>query len=372
MKGYDILDEEIRPESLAIIEAFILTKPKIQEYKRIACSISGGSDSDILIDMIAKLDTDKKVKYVFFNTGIEYEATKKHIKSLCEKYGIKIVEIKAKKSIPSSCKEFGVPFISKRVSGYIERLQRSGFQWENGTFIELLEKYCMEIPEKEAIDSNGNIKKGIGEHKGRYFKGCCAGLRWWCNEFGDGSQFNISYNKWLKEFMMETPPRDIRISDKCCMWAKKKPVHEFLKENDIELNIYGVRKAEGGQRATAYKNCFTGNVRGSGIDEYRPLFWIKNDDKKEYERFYGIEHSDCYTKYGLKRTGCAGCPFGRNYEEELKVMSQNEPKLYKAVCNIFGKSYEYTRKYREYAKKKEDEQKKKKEKNEYEQLSLFE
>ena len=97
MKGYDILDEEIRPESLAIIEAFILTKPKIQEYKRIACSISGGSDSDILIDMIAKLDTDKKVKYVFFNTGIEYEATKKHIKSLCEKYGIEIVEIKAKK-----------------------------------------------------------------------------------------------------------------------------------------------------------------------------------------------------------------------------------------------------------------------------------
>lgn len=372
MAGYDILSVDIKPESLAIIEAFILTKPKIQEYKRIACSISGGSDSDVLLDMITKLDVDKKVRYVFFDTGIEYEATKRHIKNLCEKYGIEIERIKAKKPVPASCREFGLPFISKKVSGYMERLQRNGFQWESGTFIELLEKYCVEVTREEALDENGNIKKGIGEHKGRYFKGCCAALRWWCNEFGEGSQFNIAYNKWLKEFIMENPPKDIKFSDKCCMWAKKKPVHEFLKENGIELNIYGVRKAEGGQRATAYKNCFSENVKGSGIDEYRPLFWFKNNDKEEYERFYEVEHSDCYIKYGLKRTGCAGCPFGKDFEEELRTMSQNEPKLYKAVCNIFGKSYEYTRKYREYAKKREYEQRQKKKEGEYKQLSLFE
>lgn len=28
----------------------------------------------------------------------------------------------------------------------------------------------------------------------------------------------------------------------------------------------------------------------------------------------------------------------------------NEPELYKAAINIFGKSYEYTRKYREFVK----------------------
>lgn len=32
-----------------------------------------------------------------------------------------------------------------------------------------------------------------------------------------------------------------------------------------------------------------------------------------------------------------------------------EPKLYKAVCNVFGESYEYTRKYKEFAKAMKDE-----------------
>lgn len=61
--------------------------------------------------------------------------------------------------------------------------------------------------------------------------------------------------------------------------------------------------------------------------------------------------SKCYTEYGLKRTGCAGCPFGRDFEYELEVIQKYEPKLYKAVNNIFGDSYEYTRKYREFVKK---------------------
>lgn len=54
----------------------------------------------------------------------------------------------------------------------------------------------------------------------------------------------------------------------------------------------------------------------------------------------------CYTEYGLTRTGCAGCPFGRDFEQELSVIEQYEPKLFKAVNNIFGDSYEYTRKYK--------------------------
>lgn len=43
---------------------------------------------------------------------------------------------------------------------------------------------------------------------------------------------------------------------------------------------------------------------------------------------------------------CAGCPFGRDFEQELSVIEHYEPKLYKAVNNIFGDSYEYTRKYK--------------------------
>ena len=114
-----------------------------------------------------------------------------------------------------------------------------------------------------------------------------------------------------------------------------------------------MRKAEGGVRSTAYKNCFDDN--GSMCDNYRPLFWYKDSDKKDYENFYDIEHSECYSLYGLKRTGCAGCPFGRDFEFELSVIEKYEPRLFVAVNNIFGNSYEYTRKYREFYKKKEEE-----------------
>ena len=36
--------------------------------------------------------------------------------------------------------------------------------------------------------------------------------------------------------------------------------------------------------------------------------------------------------------------------DELAVIQQYEPKLYTAAVNIFGKSYEYTRRYREFVK----------------------
>ena len=58
----------------------------------------------------------------------------------------------------------------------------------------------------------------------------------------------------------------------------------------------------------------------------------------------------CYTEYGLKRTGCCGCPYGRDFEDELKIIQEYEPKLYKAVKNIFKDSYKYTRKYMEFRK----------------------
>ena len=112
--------------------------------------------------------------------------------------------------------------------------------------------------------------------------------------------------------------------------------------------IIGVRKAEGGIRAAAYKNCYT--ISDSGTDKYRPLFWYSDESKRQYENKFGIVHSDCYKKYGFKRTGCCCCPYGREIFEELKITEIFEPKLYKAVCNVFGESYEYTRKYRAFAK----------------------
>lgn len=44
----------------------------------------------------------------------------------------------------------------------------------------------------------------------------------------------------------------------------------MIKENGYELNIFGVRKSEGGARSAAYKNCYD-NTDGD-YDNYRPIF----------------------------------------------------------------------------------------------------
>ena len=274
-----------------------------------------------MLDIMSKVDTEHKVIYVWFDTGIEYQATKNHLDYLEEKYGIHIQREKAVKPIPSACKECGQPFLSKQVSEMISRLQAHGFQWEDEPFDVLIKKYPK----------------------------CKCALLWWTNgragTSGGYSRFNIEYNKFLKEFMIANPPK-FKISNKCCEYAKKKVAHQFGKKFNCDLDIIGVRKSEGGVRASAYKNCFSDN--NTKTSQYRPLFWFTDSDKINYENIFDIKHSDCYEVYGLKRTGCVGCPYGRKLEDELSIVKEYEPRLLKAINNIFKDSYEYTRQYHQF------------------------
>lgn len=290
--------------------------------KRLVCSISGGSDSDIMLDIVYRCDKDNKVDYVWFDTGLEYQATKDHLEYLERKYEITFIRKRPKIPIPKSCKEYGQPFISKNVSEFMMRLQRHNFKWEDEPFDVLYNKYPK----------------------------CKSALQWWCN-YKQSDNFNIRRNKYLKEYIIQNNPT-FKISNKCCKYAKKDLIHKLLKEEDYDLNILGVRKAEFGVRTIAYKNCFD---ESDEYDNFRPIFWYKDSDKEDYKKAYGIVYSDCYSIYGLERTGCCGCPYGRDFENELNVINEFEPKLYKAVNNIFKDSYEYTRGYKEFRKMMEDE-----------------
>ena len=76
-------------------------------------------------------------------------------------------------------------------------------------------------------------------------------------------------------------------------------------------------------------------------------------DRDEYIRIFGVENSRCYTEWGFKRTGCVGCPFGKmDVFDELEVIKEHEPQLYKMACAVFGDSYEYTRKFFEFRERK--------------------
>lgn len=313
------------PANTTILDSYVKAYSLVNadKFHRIVVSVSGGSDSDLVVDIITKLTT--RAEYVYFDTGLEYQATKEHLEYLEKKYQIQIRRIRATTPIPIAVKKTGQPFISKQVSEFISRLQKHNFKWQDKTYDELIKEYPQ----------------------------CDSALRWWCNYKGRGmdtSFFNINRNKYLKEFLIEHPPT-FQISNKCCDLAKKTTSHSFVNMDD--LVVVGIRKAEGGARIR-YSSCTS---LGDSGNTYRPIFWYSQEDKKDYEEYANIQHSKCYTKYELKRTGCAGCPFGRDFEFELEVLQNYEPKLYKAACNIFKDSYEYTRKYREYRNVREKEEK---------------
>lgn len=291
--------------------AFFKALGYLNDTKNIVVSVSGGSDSDIITDFIHQCGYTNRVKFVFIDTGLEYQATKEHLNYLENRYKIQIDRIKAYRSIPLCCKEYGQPFISKVVSDNIERLQKHGFKWENKPFNELIKEY----------------------------PNCKSALKWWTNSH-DRDNLNISYKKFLKEFLIENPP-DFKISAKCCEYAKKKTVKKYYKENNTDIVITGLRRSEGGARATSITSCYT----TSTPDKYRPIWWLNDDDKREYAKFYGVKYSRCYSEYGFKRTGCAGCPFSLALSDDLDKTARHEPKLYRAVMSVFGKSYEYTDKY---------------------------
>ena len=299
------------------VKYLMVTNSKVGQYNNIAVSVSGGSDSDIMVDMFTKCDPDRKVRYVFFNTGLEFQATKKHLEYLEKKYNIVIEREKTIKSIGTSCREYGQPFISKHVSEMMSRLQRHNFKWEDKPFDELYKEY----PKSKSA------------------------LQWWCNSYGEGSFFNINRKKLLKEFIVENPP-DFKISNQCCNFAKKNLSKRFNEENEIDLNVVGVRRSEGGVRATRYKSCFS--LNDDAQDEYRPLLYFTDNDKAEYKEHFNVKYSDCYEVWGMKRTGCAGCPYGRQLDNELDLIEKYEPKLHKAVNNIFKNTYDYTRRYYEF------------------------
>lgn len=319
------------PKNLTIQDALGKCYQQIKNHDRLVVAVSGGWDSDDMTDLVIRCGGKDKSTFVFFNTGLEYDSTKRQIRHLEEKYGIEIQMLPPIKPIPVCVREYGVPFWSKLVSEYIYRLQRHDFQWEDEPFEVLLEKYPR----------------------------CKAALRWWCNAWpvkdnGLSSNFNIAYTPWLKEFMIENPP-DFKISAKCCTYAKKEPVKKYMEAGDFDLNCTGVRQAEGGARATAYKTCYTQAM--AGPDQYRPLFWFTDADKAEYDQHYGVTHSDCYKVWGMDRTGCAGCPFGKNFEKELELAEIYEPKFHKAMLKVFGESYEYTRRFLEFREQMKNETK---------------
>lgn len=100
--------------------------------------------------------------------------------------------------------------------------------------------------------------------------------------------------------------------------------------------------------------CFTETADGSY--RLRPLYYVSDTDKAWYKDYFGIRYSDAYEVYGLKRTGCCGCPISYRAVDDLELIGRFEPNITKAAWNIFGDSYRYRQQYNAYkAQRMEDE-----------------
>ena len=99
------------------------------EHPDAICSYSGGSDSDILLDLIERTRAMFElppIKYVFFNTGLEMKATRDHVKYVAEKYGVEIEERRPEINIVRATRKYGIPFVSKIMSGGLSEWQKKG------------------------------------------------------------------------------------------------------------------------------------------------------------------------------------------------------------------------------------------------------
>ena len=335
------------PHKFMAIQSIIAKR--LVEHPSTICSYSGGSDSDIMIDLIERTRAGfdlPPIKYVFFNTGLEMKATKDHVQATAEKYGVEIETVRPRIGIVRAVRRYGVPFVSKIMSGGLSEWQKKGVP------LSIADEY------NEAGDKAAKRR----ELKERY-PGCESLINFLCccdrnGEPRPNIQLVINSSAYMLDFIKEHPPC-FQISAKCCDYCKKDVAHRVQK--DYDMIITGERRDEGGMRSVPRQGeansamCF--GETSSGQWRLRPLYYVSDSDKAWYKEYYGVTYSDAYEVYGLTRTGCCGCPISYKAVDDLELIRPYEPNVVKAAWNIFGDSYRYRQEYNEYKARRRAEKK---------------
>lgn len=295
----------------------ILNEPikKLKDYiehnniplNQIAFSFSGGKDSTLLLWMVEQLGWKNKVRVVFMDTRMEYEATYKFIKQK-QNEGWIIDTQYPRIPAPIIYTRYGIPIISKIGAELLHRLQQHNFN-----FIE-------------------DTMKPYEELEAKYPK-CKAALKWLTGY----DRVTIKCPNWIRT-KLSKEGLNFKVANDCCKYLKKLPVYDYMKANNIKVSVTGERIAEGGARKYAYKSCL---VPHKFYTKFMPLLYLSDNDVNTLIEQNNIQLSDCYTKYGLKRTGCVACPFSQNIQYELNILKTYEPNKHTAMMKLLGNAYQY-------------------------------
>lgn len=269
-------------------------------------SFSGGKDSTVLADLVARVCKACGYKLIlwFCDTGLEYPEIREHIKIfgdyLEKQYDIEVETVidyprdryGNRISFRDVIINSGYPLIGKEVAGKVASVRRT---------------------------PNGKTMQ----------------------RFIEGSDYHKKYgDRWLLSkyrYLIDAP---FKISDQCCITMKKQPSQRFEKKTGC-YKILGTMACESRLRQTHwFKNgC---NAFDTKHPSSQPLsFWTEQDVLEYIVKYnipiasvYGDIKQDKSGKYyttGCDRTGCMYCGFGCHLEKEpnrFQKLKQTHPKIW--------------------------------------------
>lgn len=270
-------------------------------------SFSGGKDSTVLLALTKmSIDVgvlpDEGIKAVFINTGVEMQATIDFVKWCKDSGYYKNIEI-IRPALPYAkvIQEYGKPMKSKMKAEFIGR-------WQKGNRTDTTMQYLV------------------------YGKNPSNGKQFSKTKLAD------------KDFHMLHPDFKIRVSQKCCKYLKKEPLKEYDKKNNMDGKIVGIRAGEGGVRALQVEKRLKNGGKlctyyNGKVMVKAPIIDWTDEDIEDFIKEYNVPLSKAYTVYGMKRTGCYGCPFSLDLEDNLRILHDHEPNRYKAAMYFLKDVY---------------------------------
>lgn len=265
---------------------------------------SGGRDSHLLLWFIKEYLHETRIPIVFSNTGMEIPEIRDRGLANADvvlKPAMKHAEIKEKYGIPLNTKasdQFVYEYQSRKLKGISDEDMPNSVKY-----------YAMR--QVDAIE-----------------RGRKTGLLGF-----------TTVNKKTSEAMIKGELHNV--SDRCCMFLKKKPGHlyrERERERGHEKHeIIGVMGSESWRRSKQFTSCFSKN------GAFHPIWDLTEELRNEIEEYCGIPVP--YVYQYVSQTGCAGCPYGqhgknafRNTDIELTLCGEGQRKF---ILDYFKESYEF-------------------------------
>lgn len=250
-------------------------------------SFSGGKDSTVLHYLLDLALPNNKIPRLFMNTGIEYEYIVDFVKQL-EQKDSRIQIVNSGVNIKKMLEIEGYPFKSK------EHSLKVG-EWQKGSIAKSIIYY------KEMSGKSG---------------------------YACPKKLLYQYDRNFK----------LRLSDKCCYRLKKDISHKWEKENKKHILMTGMLAEEGGQRANLV-NCII--TKKDKVVKFHPLLVCSTDWENYFIEKYNIQLCKLYyPPFNFKRTGCKGCPYALDLQEELDIMGKYFPEEKRQCEKIWKPVYE--------------------------------